>query len=158
MSFYQIKLQILIPGTSEEVWDFISSPLNLKRITPESIKMEIVGEVPTAMYAGMIIKYRVKPFAGISMDWVSEITEVEEGVYFVDEQRKGPYKMWHHQHIIEEAEGGVLMTDIVSYLPPFGILGRALNGLFIRRTLKAIFAHREKAIQKIFDPSHGDES
>ena len=102
------------------------------------------------MYPGMIISYKVSPLLGIKMTWVTEITQVKEREYFVDEQRVGPYAMWHHEHKIESIEGGVLMTDIVSYQPPFGILGSLANCLLIKKQLKEIFDFRTVAVEKMF--------
>ena len=102
------------------------------------------------MYEGMIIKYKVSPFPGVKMNWVTEITHIKEKEYFVDEQRSGPYSMWHHEHKIEPIEGGVLMTDIVSYKPPLGFLGSIANSLLIKKQLKEIFDFREKALVEIF--------
>ncbi len=98
----------------------------------------------------MIISYKVRPLLGIPMTWVTEITQVVERKYFVDEQRVGPYALWHHQHLIEPHKNGVMMTDIVSYKPPMGFLGSIANSLFIRRQLEGIFAYREKALKKRF--------
>jgi len=105
MSMYQLKASQRIPATKEEVWDFISSPKNLKEITPDYMGFEIKGELPEKMYPGMFIEYRVSPVLGIKMTWVTEITHVDEGKFFVDEQRVGPYSIWHHQHHIEEIDG-----------------------------------------------------
>ena len=151
MGFYQFHASQKIPSSLEEVWDFISSPANLKKITPEHMGFDIITpDLPDKMYPGMIIAYKVSPFMGIKMTWVTEITHVEGNAYFVDEQRIGPYSMWHHEHKIEAVEGGVLMSDIVSYAPPLGILGKLANSLFIRKQLKQIFDFREKAIISIF--------
>ena len=98
----------------------------------------------------MIITYKVSPVLGIKMNWVTEITQVKELEYFVDEQRIGPYAMWHHEHKIEAIEGGVLMTDIVSYQPPFGFIGTIANSLFIRKQLRGIFDYRKTAMEKQF--------
>jgi ligand-binding SRPBCC domain-containing protein len=102
------------------------------------------------MYPGMIISYKVSPVLGIKMTWVTEITQVKEKEYFVDEQRVGPYSIWHHEHKIEPIKGGILMTDIVSYKPPFGILGSIANTILIKRQLKEIFDFRTVAMEKIF--------
>ena len=98
----------------------------------------------------MIISYKVSPLLGIKMTWVTEITHVEYQKYFVDEQRVGPYALWHHEHIIEEIDGGVLMKDIVSYKPPMGLLGSIANALFIKRQLNSIFDYRVKAVESVF--------
>ncbi len=98
----------------------------------------------------MIITYVVRPVLNIPTNWVTEITHVKEGEFFVDEQRMGPYTLWHHQHKIEPIDGGVLMTDIVTYIPPFGFIGAIANKLFIRNKLKEIFSFRTKAVEDIF--------
>lgn len=151
MAFYQLHTSQKIPATIQEVWDFISSPKNLKKITPPYMGFDITSkDLPEKMYPGMIISYKVSPVAGVKMNWVTEITHIKELEFFVDEQRAGPYSMWHHQHRIEPVEGGVLMTDIISYRPPFGFLGALANALFIRRQLKGIFDYRTKAVERIF--------
>jgi ligand-binding SRPBCC domain-containing protein len=151
MAFYQLNLKQFIPAPVESLWDFLSNPQNLKKITPGYMGFNITSEnIPEKIYPGMIICYKIKPLAGIKMTWVTEITHVQENKYFVDEQRIGPYSIWHHQHIIEPVENGVLMRDIVSYKPPLGILGEIANALFIRQQLKEIFEYRTKAIAKRF--------
>jgi ligand-binding SRPBCC domain-containing protein len=151
MGFYQLHKTQKIPATIEQVWDFISSPANLKKITPESMGFNITSKMLSEkMYPGMIISYKVSPVFGIKMTWVTEITHVKEKEYFVDEQRVGPYSMWHHEHKIEAIEGGVLMTDIVSYKPPFGFLGSIANSVLIKKQLKEIFDYRIIAVEKLF--------
>lgn len=151
MAFYQLHTTQKIPATIEQAWDFISSPKNLKEITPPHMGFNITSEnLPEKLYPGMIISYKVSPLLGIKMTWVTEITHVKEKEFFVDEQRMGPYALWHHQHRIEPVEGGVVMTDIVSYRPPFGFLGAIANSLFIRRQLKEIFEFRTKALERMF--------
>jgi len=153
MAFYQFKREQLISASQLDLWDFISSPANLKKITPPEMGFDIVsGAVPEKMYAGMIVKYRVRPLFGIPTTWVTEITHVQEGNSFVDEQRIGPYKMWHHQHFLEQQTDGVLMKDIVSYQPPFGFLGAVANAIIIRSQLAKIFDYRTLALEKIFPP------
>lgn len=151
MGFYQLHRTQKIPASIDQVWKFISAPENLKRITPPEMGFEITSaKNRKEMYEGMIISYRVKPLFNISTLWVTEITKVKNKHYFVDEQRIGPYKMWHHEHWIKEMEGGVLMTDIVSYQPPFGFLGSIANALLIRKKLKQIFDFRTQVLEEIF--------
>jgi len=150
MGFFQIKTEQQVNATLDEVWDFISSPQNLQKITPDHMGFEITSGVPDKMYPGMIISYKVSPLLGIKMTWVTEITQVVEKAYFVDEQRVGPYSMWHHQHILEENDKGVLMKDIVSYRPPLGFLGNIANSLLIRKQLREIFEYREKVVEQYF--------
>jgi ligand-binding SRPBCC domain-containing protein len=151
MGFYQLYKTQKVPATIEQVWDFISSPANLKKITPEYMGFNITSKMLSEkMYPGMIISYKVSPVFGIKMTWVTEITHVKEKEYFVDEQRVGPYSMWHHEHKIEPIEGGVLMTDIVSYKPPLGILGSIANYILIKKQLQEIFDYRTVAVEKMF--------
>jgi ligand-binding SRPBCC domain-containing protein len=151
MAFYQFKKHQKINASIDKVWDFISSPANLKEITPDYMGFDIISEdLPEKMYAGMIISYMVSPILGIKTNWVTEITQISAKEYFIDEQRVGPYALWHHQHIIEPIKNGVLMTDIVSYQPPLGILGALANSLIIRNKLKEIFDYRTKAVDERF--------
>ncbi len=154
MAFYQLIETQKIPASISEIWDFISSPANLKEITPAQMGFVVTGNTGTGkMYPGMIITYKVSPFLGIKLDWMTEITQVKEHEYFVDEQRIGPYALWHHQHKIEPIEGGVLMTDIVTYQPPFGVLGAIANKLLIKKQLRAIFDYRTIALERRFGKS-----
>ena len=149
MAFYQFERTQKVNASKSEVWDFISSPGNLKHITPAYMGFDITSKnTSEKMYEGMIISYQVKPLLGIKTNWVTEITHINKGHFFIDEQRMGPYKMWHHQHFIEEIPNGVLMKDIVSYIPPFGFLGAIANQLMIKSKLKQIFAFRKAALDK----------
>lgn len=149
MAFYQFQKEQKINASIEEIWDFISSPGNLKEITPDYMGFNIISKNNSEkMYEGMIISYLVSPILGLKTKWVTEITHVRDKKYFVDEQRVGPYSLWHHQHIIEPIANGVLMKDIVSYEPPFGFLGAIANTLMIKGKLNEIFDYRTKAIEK----------
>jgi len=131
-------------------WDFFSSPANLKRITPSYMGFDVKTEVPAQMYEGLIIAYKVKPVLGIPVEWVTEITHVKDKSFFVDEQRKGPYTMWHHEHHFKEVEGGVEMTDIVSYIIPLGIIGKIVHPFLVKPKLEEIFAYRFKIVEEVF--------
>ncbi len=151
MAFYQLIKTQKLPASLNEIWDFISSPANLKEITPDYMGFTVTNNSGNEkMYPGMMISYKVSPLLGLKMDWLTEITHVEDFKYFVDEQRIGPYSLWHHQHKIETIEGGVLMTDIVTYQPPLGLLGALANTLFIRNQLEQIFDYRRIALEKRF--------
>ncbi len=151
MAIYTLESSQKIPASMQEVWDFMSSPKNLKEITPSYMGFEITSKTRgEKMYPGMIISYKVSPVLGIKMTWVTEITNVEDLKYFVDEQRVGPYRIWHHEHHIREIDGGVLMDDIITYEPPLGFLGAIANTLFIKNQLKEIFDYRFIAIEKKF--------
>lgn len=102
------------------------------------------------MFPGQIIQYKVYPFKGIAMRWVTEITHVKQGEYFVDEQRFGPYSLWHHKHFILPKGDGVVMEDIIDYKLPLGFLGRLMHRLFIKNQLERIFEYRTDKLIEIF--------
>ncbi|WP_372645312.1 hypothetical protein [Ancylomarina sp.] len=151
MAFYQFYNEQLISASVDELWNFITSPENLKKITPDYMGFDICSkDLPEKIYEGMIISYIVKPMFGLKTNWVTEITHVRDREYFVDEQRIGPYSLWHHQHIIEQQGDKVLMKDIVSYRPPFSFLGRIANKFIIQAKLNEIFEYRSQIIESIF--------
>lgn len=150
---YQLKRAQLVKTDLETCWEFFSSPANLSVITPDYMRFQVLTEQPKVMYPGLMIAYKVSPVLGIPLGWITEITHVESGKYFVDEQRKGPYKMWHHEHHFEETPEGVLMTDIVSYTLPLGWLGKLAHGIFVRKQLEGIFAYRFKKVEELFGGS-----
>ena len=135
----------------DEAWDFFSSPANLQKITPEKLGFKIVSKHHgEKMYAGQIIEYYVKPLFGIPLYWMTEITHVVDKKYFIDEQRFGPYTMWHHQHHFKETPEGIEMTDIVHYKLPFGILGELAHTLFVKKQLQGIFDYRFKVVEDLW--------
>lgn len=148
---YSLKTVQLLPASLEDTWDFFSKPANLKDITPQHLGFEILsrhhGE---RMYPGQIIEYTVSPILGIPLYWMTEITHVEEGKYFVDEQRFGPYSLWHHQHHFRTLEGGVEMTDIVHYKLPLGPLGSLAHAIMVKNQLRNIFAFRFRKTEELF--------
>jgi ligand-binding SRPBCC domain-containing protein len=150
MPAHSIKTVQKIPVSLDKAWDFFSSPANLQAITPNTISFKIIsnhhGEI---MYAGQIIEYKVKPLFNIPMYWMTEITQVQNKEYFIDEQRFGPYSLWHHQHHFQEIPGGVEMTDIVHYKIPFWIFGRIVNALFVKQKLKEIFEYRFQKTEEL---------
>lgn len=151
MPVYTLRRTQLVPTSLDTLWDFISSPRNLQTITPDYMGFDIkTPDLPEKMYAGMIIQYTVRPILHIPMTWVTEITQVQPGAFFIDEQRVGPYKLWHHQHHLRPTDEGIEMLDIVTYQPPMGILGAFANALFIRRQLESIFEYRFKKIEELF--------
>ena len=148
---YSLKTIQTIPVSLDTAWDFFSSPANLKDITPANMGFNIISQHHgEKMYAGQIIEYKVKPVLGIPIYWMTEITHVEDKKYFVDEQRFGPYSLWHHQHHFKAVNGGVEMTDIVHYKLPFWFLGDIANSLFVARQLKEIFDYRFNKVEKLF--------
>jgi ligand-binding SRPBCC domain-containing protein len=139
----------------DTVWEFMSSPKNLARITPDYMGFQILSDEEDLkeMYSGQLIEYYVTPVMGIKMHWVTEITHVQDKHYFVDEQRFGPYALWHHKHFLKEVPEGIEMTDIIHYKIPFGFIGRIANTLFIKKKVKEIFDHRYSILEELFN--HG---
>ena len=150
--YYQFKQEQKLHCTIEEAWDFATSPKNLKEITPKFMLFEITSDNENdKIYPGMIISYKVAPIFNIKMNWVTEITQVCENKFFIDEQRLGPYKMWHHQHFFEDRKSFVVMKDIVTYIPPYGILGDLVNKFYLKKELQNIFEFRKLAMNRKFN-------
>ena len=147
---YNLKTVQFLPCSLEKAWDFFSSPANLATITPKELNFKILSKELTSMYPGQIFEYKVHPVLGIPLYWMTEITHVVENKYFVDEQRFGPYTMWHHQHHFKVVEGGVEMTDIVHYKLPMWILGDIANAFFVKSQLQKIFDYRFKKVDEMF--------
>jgi ligand-binding SRPBCC domain-containing protein len=148
---YSLKTVQQLPISLDEAWDFFSSPANLKEITPDELGFKIISKHHgEKMYAGQIVEYKVSPIAGIPIYWMTEITHVEDKKYFIDEQRYGPYSLWHHQHHFKESNGGVEMTDIVHYKLPMWFLGDLANNFFVQNQLRGIFDYRYKKVEELF--------
>lgn len=150
MSFYNVKSVQKLPITLEEAWSFFSSPKNLDKITPDQMSFVITNNPENKIYQGQIITYKVAPLLGIKMNWMTEITCVRDKKYFIDEQRFGPYALWHHRHSFQEIDGGVLMEDEVNYKLPLGILGTLAHALFVKRQLKDVFEYRRLKLIELF--------
>tara|TARA_Y100001947_G_scaffold70045_1_gene58938 strand:- start:4945 stop:5451 length:507 start_codon:yes stop_codon:yes gene_type:complete len=147
---YQIHTFQKLPISKKQAWDFLSDPKNLKIITPDYMGFDITSGGDRPMFEGQIIQYIVTPIAGIKTKWVTEITHVKDGEYFVDEQRFGPYSLWHHKHFIKEIEGGVEMEDIVDYKLPMGKLGNLVHPFMVKPKLNEIFEYRKKKLVELF--------
>ena len=150
MKIYNLQSKQKLPISVNKAWDFLSSPINLKTITPEYMGFNILSGADRKMYPGQIIQYIVTPLFGIKTKWVTEITHVRENKYFVDEQRFGPYALWHHKHFIRPIEGGVEMEDIIDYKIPFGLIGQLVHPILIKPKLKEIFDYRHDKLIEIF--------
>lgn len=150
MKIYQFSNSQKLKVSIEDAWNFFSNPNNLPTITPDWLDFKITSQLPEKMYAGMIISYKVHPLFGIPVNWVTEITQVKEPNYFVDEQRFGPYKFWHHQHHFKETNEGVEMTDLINYSLPFDPLSRLINSFIVQKKVSDIFSYREKVLEKMF--------
>lgn len=150
MKIYRFHKKQNLPITKAQAWDFLSDPKNLKTITPEYMGFNILSGADRPMFAGQIIQYIVTPILGIKTKWVTEITHVKEGEYFVDEQRFGPYALWHHKHFIKAIDGGVEMEDIIDYKIPMGILGQLMHPILVKPKLEEIFNYRTVKLEKLF--------
>ena len=148
---YSFKTVQTIPISLDQAWDYFSNPANLANITPDNMGFKTISKYHgTTMYAGQVIEYKVSPVLGIPLYWMTEITHVEDKKYFVDEQRYGPYSMWHHQHHFKMVAGGVEMTDIVHYKLPLWFLGDIANTFYVKKQLNGIFDYRFKKVEELF--------
>jgi len=144
---YFLKQEQLLPVTLDEAWHFFATPKNLNEVTPKDMVFEIMSELPDTMYEGLLIHYRLKPMGNISINWCTEITHIKEKDYFVDEQRLGPYKIWHHEHHFKSVKGGVLMTDILHYDIGKSIFGWLAGILFVHKKVANIFKFRFNTLE-----------
>ncbi len=150
MKIHQLKRVQLLPISMEQAWDFFSDPKNLNEITPPDMSFQILSGANERMYAGQLIRYRINPLFDIPMQWVTEITHCEDHRYFVDEQRFGPYSLWHHQHHFKEVDGGIEMIDLLHYKLPMGWLGNLLAGHFVKGKVEHIFDYRYEVLEQLF--------
>ena len=149
-NFFRLNATRQLPIPLDAAWEFFSNPQNLKEITPPELHLVVENELPSRMHPGALICYRVKPFLGIPVHWVTEITHVEEGRLFVDEQRFGPYRFWRHQHHFQTIEGSVEMRDIIHYKLPLGPFSFFADSFVVSRRLSHIFSYREEVLAQRF--------
>jgi len=147
---YTLHKKQLLPVSLQEAWDFISNPKNLAVITPDTMGFNTLSGDERPMHPGQIIHYTVTPLLGIKLQWVTEITHVIDQSFFVDEQRYGPYKFWHHKHFLREVEGGVEMEDVIHYKLPMGIFGRLAHPILVKPKLERRFDYRQQKLVEIF--------
>lgn len=150
MKLYTLHTKQKLPISIEDAWNFIANPKNLELITPKSMGFKTLSGDEREMFAGQIIHYKIVPLLGIPMQWVTEITHVDDKKFFVDEQRFGPYAFWHHKHFLTEIPGGVEMEDIVHYKLPMGFLGQMAHPFLVQPKLKEIFAYRQNKLTELF--------
>ncbi len=150
MKIFQLHKTQKLPISVDQAWTFLSSPENLKTITPEYMGFNILSGADREMYPGQIIEYIVTPVLGIKTKWVTEITHVRNKEYFVDEQRFGPYALWHHKHFIKPIANGVEMEDIIHYKLPLGVLGQLVQPILVKPKLEEIFNYRYHKLEALF--------
>lgn len=158
MKTYRLIRRQTLATDMQAAWQFFSNPANLSSITPPWLDFHITSRLPRTIYAGLIITYRIRPIAGIAVPWVSEITHVNAPRFFVDEQRQGPYRFWHHQHHLRAVAGGVQTIDEVHYRLPAGLLGIGFHALIVKNRLDTIFQYRYHALERIFATGTGNEN
>lgn len=151
MKIYKIETFQEVNASLDECWAFFSSPQNLQKITPNDMGFQITDFDNKSVYPGQVIQYKVSPLFGIKLSWMTVITAVKDHTYFIDEQRFGPYTLWHHKHFFDATENGTKMTDVVHYALPLGILGRIMNSLVVKNKLKQIFDYRCVKVDEIFN-------
>lgn len=139
-----------LPMTLDEAWTFFASPANLNLITPADLDFKILDALPAQMYQGLMIRYKIKPMLNIPLDWVTEITMIKDKEYFIDEQRKGPYRIWHHEHHFKVVEGGVLMTDKLYYDIGMSFIGTIAGALWVDKQVQKIFTYRKTKLNELF--------
>ncbi|MFC2110072.1 hypothetical protein ACFLSU_05805 [Bacteroidota bacterium] len=150
-NIYTLTANQVLPISISEAWEYFSSPENLKELTPPQMNMKVTSGKPDKAYAGQIITYNLSVVKGVRINWVTEITQVFYEKLFIDEQRFGPYKMWHHEHSFEKIDAhSCLMKDKISYKLPLGILGKIAHVLFVKKQLTGIFNFREKKVREVF--------
>lgn len=154
MKIYHFHQKQFVNADIDRVWDFFSSPRNLNEITPPFMNFEILEVTGSEkMFNGQLIKYKVNPFPFYRVKWITEITDVQPKTFFADNQKKGPFSLWHHEHKFTEVNGGVEMEDHVSYAVPFGFIGRIANSVAVSKQVNGIFEYRRKRVDILF-PTH----
>jgi ligand-binding SRPBCC domain-containing protein len=152
---YTLRRIQKLPVSVQHAWNFFSDPGNLAVITPDTMGFVTLSGDERKMFAGQVIIYTITPLFGIKLQWVTEITHVQEGTLFVDEQRFGPYAFWHHKHFFKEIHGGTEMEDIIHYKVPMGFLGRLVHPFLVKPKLEEIFAYRQKKLVELFGAYNG---
>lgn len=148
---YTLYAKQTVAKERDILWDFFRKPRNLNKLTPEDVEFKIISGKSDDFYIGKVISYKIKPFKMINLNWVTEISQIKEGSYFIDNQIFGPYKLWHHEHHFKSnSDGSTDIIDKVKYKLPFNILGRLMHKIVIRKKLYNIFKFRQKKINDLF--------
>jgi ligand-binding SRPBCC domain-containing protein len=147
---YTLQRKEIVGLPLAQCWDFFSNPANLEKITPPELGFAVKSSLPEKVYPGLMIEYTVSPLLGFKLSWLTEIVHVNEPYHFVDEQRVGPYRLWHHEHFFREISSNeVEVSDLIHYVPPFGLFGGIINALAVRPQLERIFDFRTEALKRI---------
>ena len=141
---------MILPVGRNEVWDFFSKPSNLSKLTPGEMNLKVSKDNDREVYEGMELQFEVSPIMGIHMKWISRITKVKKGEYFIDEQLKGPFAFWRHEHRFNAVDGGTEVVDILTYKMPMGKLGKLAYPLLVKGKIEDLFVYRKQELQEIF--------
>lgn len=147
MKVYELRTRVRLPRPRPEVFAFFADAGNLEAITPPWLHFHIVTPQPIAMHPGALIDYHLR-LRGLPITWKTEITAWDPPRRFVDEQLRGPYRLWVHEHTFEEDGNGTIVNDHVRYAIPFGPLGRLANRVMVARDLRMIFGYREARMRE----------
>jgi ligand-binding SRPBCC domain-containing protein len=143
---WRLRAEFWTPCPLAEVFDFFADARNLEELTPPFLSFQVLTPSPIPMHVGTTIDYQLR-IHGLPIRWRSLISAWQPPFRFVDEQIRGPYSLWHHEHTFEECDGGTLIRDVVNYSVPGGWI---INKLFVQRDLQAIFDYRQQQMQKRF--------
>jgi ligand-binding SRPBCC domain-containing protein len=135
-----------LPRSLDEVFPFFADARNLEELTPDWLRFTVLTPAPIPMAVGTTIDYRLA-WRGIPLRWTSEIAAWEPPHHFVDRQLRGPYRLWHHEHLFEESDGGTLVSDRVEYAVWGGSIA---NRLGVARDVSRIFAYRGQRLIELF--------
>ena len=158
MTVHRLETRQTFPVSLAEAWDFFSDPRNLPLITPPWLRLRITCDLPDHMHPGLIISYTVRPVGDLTLSWLTEITHLVEGELFVDEQRVGPYKLWHHQHHFTAVAGGTEVRDVVHYALGFGPIGDLVASRLVQPRLRQVFDYRRDVLTRRLGPEVNSES
>ena len=148
---HTLEREIILNAPAHKVWEFLATPANLNELTPPDLKFEILSDLPERMHNGLLIEYAICIPRFGRHRWLTEIKHIEKGSSFVDEQRLGPYRFWYHSHAVEAlTDGQARLRDRVCYRLPFGLLGRLVHELQVKKMLAEIFDFRSQKLREIF--------
>ena len=150
MKFHTLRREQWIPRPVHEVFPFFADAHNLEAITPPWLDFRILSTMGKTVSEGTEIRYRLR-LHGLPIHWRTEIRRWDEPNRFVDVQRSGPYKLWHHTHLFEAHGDQTKMIDVVRYILPFGILGRIVHAIKFQDDVRRIFDYRSQRIAELFE-------
>jgi ligand-binding SRPBCC domain-containing protein len=147
----RIEQRQFLPRTSlDEVWEFLANPRTVAAVSPPDLGLRVTSEPPVRVYPGLIVTYDLEVLPRVRWHWVTEVTHIREGRLLVDEQRFGPFRMWHHEHHLAAHDGGVEVRDLITYALPLGPLGVLADLVLVSHRLERTFAFRRRVLAQRF--------